>query len=99
MGEPMKRLILLPLVFCLAGCVVDVDSRIDKIGSELYRVISLSPSSLSGIGILEDAAKHEAAEYCRQAGLRLYIVEELTTQPPFIGDNLPKAEITFKCVP
>lgn len=94
----MKHLILV-LVLCLAGCVVDVDSRIDKIDYELYRVITLSPSGMSGSGILEDAAKSEAVEYCRQAGMRLYIIEDLSTHPPFQGSNQPKAEIHFKCVP
>ena len=94
----MKHLIL-PLVLFLAGCVVDVHSQVDPIGYGMYRVISHSPSGLSGMGMMMDDAKREADEHCKKTGMQVYIIEEIGMEPPYTAGNFPKAEIHFKCVP
>ncbi len=94
----MKNLIL-PLVLFLAGCAVDVNSQIDPIGNDMYRVISQSPSGLTGRNILTDDAKREAYEYCQKARMQLSIVEEMGVDHANVTDDFPAAEIHFKCVP
>ena len=94
----MKYLIL-PLVLYLAGCVVDVHSQVDPIGNDMYRVITQSPSGLTGINILMEEAKGEAYNYCQKAGLHLSILQEIGIEETNVTGDFPQAEIHFKCNP
>ena len=93
----MKYLILLSVLF-LAGCVVDVHSQVDPIGYGMYRVVSQSPSGMSGMGIMMDDARRKAHEFCQESGMQVYIIEEIGMEPPYMAGEFPKAEVHFKCV-
>lgn len=94
----MKHLILLPVLF-LAGCVVDVQSRIDSMGNDIFHVVAESPSGFSNRNVLENAAIREADDYCRKSGLQLYIINDIGSERANVMDDFPRVEIRFKCVP
>ena len=88
----MKKILCLFLI-SLSGCASK--SHVVSMGQDLH-FVSRQATSLEP-GTLKADALAEAAAHCLAQNKSVEILNVKEIQPPFTPENLPKAEVQFKC--
>jgi hypothetical protein len=91
----MNYLLLATFILLFNGCAEHSD--VYPSGSNTYSISNQASTGFSGLQDIRTEAYKEADHYCKNLKKTFEVIEELTTEPPYILGNYPRITLKFEC--
>lgn len=79
----------------ITGCAID--TGVIPLNNDTFTITKQAATGFTGIDVVKEGVVQEAKKYCANLNKPLKITTLQQTQPPYIGGNFPRVDMTFSC--